>query len=117
MWMLGLIMWGGCSSSGDIASIEDDKIPVAEVFALLDEAVEKSIAGDVEAALVVCDEALERFEVDVEPALRRVCGRVCTTSIEYDLGGLREAIKSRSEGQETILGDLETRVIHNLSKD
>lgn len=115
--MLGLIMWGACSSSGRIAATENDAIALPEVFALLDEAVEKSIEGDVEAALAVCDEGLERFESDVEPSLLRVCGRVCTTSIEYSLGGLRASIETRSGAQAAILEDLEARMVRALMKE
>ena len=115
--MLGLIMWGACSSSGRIASTKDEVIPLSEVFALLEEAVEKSIEGDVGAALAVCDEALEQFESDVEPSLLQACGRVCTTAIEYRLGSLRKSIQTQSDTQKAILEDVEKKVVGVLKKD
>jgi len=87
------------SNPGSQLSTPNDA--VAEVREELAVSAEKA-GRDTEAAGQAWARAYDVFELQIEPVIRRRCGRRTATEIEYTFGAVRAAIDSRGDTVATI---------------
>jgi predicted NBD/HSP70 family sugar kinase len=95
-----LPLCGACSLAAQAETVIDPGPSMLEVLTSLDEAVERSAAGDPQ-ALEAWDRALDTFDRSVEPVLRERADPVEVLQSEYAFTRIRTAlVEGRDAGVE-----------------
>ena len=106
LWMAMLV--GGCGPSAPV----EDPVPEAailDVMTSLDEAAERAMQGDA-TAVDAWSRAHDRFEAEVEPALRRRASAEDVARTEYQFARIHAALAAGDASAQARVDALGTRL-------